>query len=143
MNFLCRIGTARCNVYTPRQGPLRVLATGKPCYEKNIFKMIAVIGVGCAAEWRRSPSQDPTRKPLTPPSTETSTINRRLIGQLGWRSPTTIWPGGSYLKETMQRRTHWSAAHHGRPWRALRQLAALQTLTNIALGRCAVDFCAG
>ena len=40
-NYLS-IGTARHNVYTPRQGPLKVLATGKPCYEKNIFKMMAV-----------------------------------------------------------------------------------------------------
>ena len=41
-NYFLSIGTARCNVYTPRQGPLRVLATGKPYYEKNIFKMMAV-----------------------------------------------------------------------------------------------------
>ena len=37
-NYFLSIGTARYNVYTPRQGPLRVLATGKPYYEKNIFK---------------------------------------------------------------------------------------------------------
>ena len=41
-NCFLSIGTARHNVCTPRQGPLRVLATGKPYYEKNIFKMIAV-----------------------------------------------------------------------------------------------------
>ena len=29
-NYFLSIGTARYNVYTPRQGPLRVLATGKP-----------------------------------------------------------------------------------------------------------------
>ena len=40
-NYFLSIGTARYNVYTPRQGPLRVLATGKPYYEKNILKMIA------------------------------------------------------------------------------------------------------
>ena len=46
-NYFLSIGTARHNVYTPRQGPLRVLATGKPCYEKNVFKMFTVIGLGC------------------------------------------------------------------------------------------------
>ena len=41
-NYFLSIGTARHNVYTPRQGPLGVLATGKPHYEKNISKMITV-----------------------------------------------------------------------------------------------------
>ena len=36
-NYFLSIGTARYNVYTPRQGPLRVLATGKPHYEFFFF----------------------------------------------------------------------------------------------------------
>ena len=40
-NCFLSIGAARHNVCAPRQGPFRVLATGKPCCEKNIFKMMA------------------------------------------------------------------------------------------------------
>ena len=36
-NYFLSIGTARYNVYTPRQGPLRVLATGKPYHTKKMF----------------------------------------------------------------------------------------------------------
>ena len=32
-NYFLSIGTARCNVYTPRQGPLGVLAARKPYFE--------------------------------------------------------------------------------------------------------------
>ena len=34
-NYFLSIGTARHNVYTPRQGPSRVLAAGKPCFENR------------------------------------------------------------------------------------------------------------
>ena len=40
-NYFLSIGTARCNVYTPRQGPLKVLATRNTYYEKNILKLMA------------------------------------------------------------------------------------------------------